>query len=204
MSSQKATKHRPDHHSLLCSGCRKGAADAPTHVRVRCPMELFEGEAMNKNHTAKRDAVITLLVDTIGRGKHSNNVPIIKKVLGAMKGQPMCYKRRSSIERAELDTYKYIAAMVGSRCIATVVYRHVNVKRGGDPFTELILWAVDKDYEDEAFAEHMTELVRCKAVAHRSATIYVVTTVKKLAFWCAHARTPPCCLPISAAESTRV
>jgi hypothetical protein len=150
---------------------------------------LHEGAAATLPGTV-RDAASALLIDRLGRGKHSTaNTPLVKMLFGKANGTPHCHRIQCKVQLTTLREYHCAAVMAGGRCVCTAVFRHVPLphRRPGSlvPFTELLLLAVEQEQENKGFGRAMTEYVkRCSAIA-ASTHVLVISSQPIVNYWCA-------------------
>ena len=133
---------------------------------------------------AQRGAAQQVLLDRFAQGKENmsaHNRKVVNTLLGLTTCALHCHRANCELGRAELGRFGCALGMVGGRCVAAAVFRHVPAASRREGWSELLLLAVRRDEERRGYGTAMVEYVRRLSTASGASLLVVISNGS--AFW---------------------
>ena len=148
------------------------------------PPPEFVTRGVRELDEAQRDAAQQVLLDRFAQGKENmsaHNRKIVNTLLGISHCVLHCHRANCELGRAELGRFGCALGMVGGRCVAAAVFRHVPAASRREGWSELLLLAVRRDEERRGYGTAMVEYVRRLSAASGASLLVVISNGS--AFW---------------------
>ena len=163
--------------------------DAQSLIRrmaVLCaqPPPEFITRGVRELDEAERSAAQQVLLDRFAQGKDNmsaHNRKVVNTLLGFGHCALHCHRANCELGRAELGRFGCALGMVGGRCVAAAVFRHVPAASRREGWSELLLLAVRRDEERRGYGTAMVEYVRRLSAASGASLLVVISNGS--AFW---------------------
>ena len=133
---------------------------------------------------AQRGAAQQVLLDRFAQGKENmsaHNRKVVNTLLGFTTCALHCHRANCELGRAELGRFGCALGMIGGRCVAAAVFRHVPAASRREGWSELLLLAVRRDEERRGYGTAMVEYVRRLSAASGASLLVVISNGS--AFW---------------------
>ena len=133
---------------------------------------------------AQRSAAQQVLLDRFAQGKENmsaHNRKVVNTLLGFTTCALHCHRANCELGRAELGRFGCALGMIGGRCVAAAVFRHVPAASRREGWSELLLLAVRRDEERRGYGTAMVEYVRRLSAASGASLLVVISNGS--AFW---------------------
>ena len=149
-------------------------------------------DSLTKLRGEARDLLFTRLV----KKRHESNGPLIEMLLGfsQSRGAQHCHRLGRDVDQALLESYRCAVGMRETRCVVAAIYRHhgsaerkgARSRRavaGSEPFTELLLLAVDEKFEKQRLGASMVGVLRAQAAQVGSKRLLVLSAGPTIEYW---------------------